>query len=1079
MTENTEGSLTTRFASIVEHCEDAIISLALDGTVTSWNQGATKLFGYDAETMVGVSITKIIPEERHAEEDAILSNIRQGQNVSHFETKRLAKDGRALDISLTVSPIKDENGTIVGASKIARDISARKGYEAARQKLIECARLVGRPFLDAVVEALAEALQVRWVLLCDLHPQNPKRARVISAWSDGRAQEYFEYDLQGTPCANVLGDDICFYPRDVADLFPDDPLLGEMGAESYLGVPLRSADGGNLGLLAVLNDKPINEELLPRETLELFAGRAAAEMQRLVTASTNERLGRIVEDAANETYVFDTETLKFILVNRGARENLGYAMEEMRALTPLDIKPLMTAESFERLLWPLRTGEKSVQQFETVHRRKDGSEYNVLVSIQLLQDDDRPVFFAATEDTTARDVAVRALKEVSQRLDTILDNTTMSVFLMDDRQECVYMNPAAERLTGYAFEETRGRPLHDVIHHTYPDGRPFPLHECAIDRAFPEENQVQGEETFIHKDGTFYPVAFTASPIRDDTGKAVGTVIEVREITEEIKAREAMTNFNAALKMRVEEAVAERSVIEEQLRQSQKLEALGKLTGGVAHDFNNLLQVISGNLQLLMRDVADHPRAQQRVQNAMAGVDRGARLASHLLAFGRKQPLTPKPVNLGGLVSGMDDLLQRALGEGIEVVTEIAENLWNSLADESQVENALLNLAINARDAMQGHGKLTIKVSNAYLDKRYARQHSDVKPGEYVKIEMSDTGCGISSDILDQVFEPFFTTKPPGEGSGLGLSMVYGLTKQSGGHISLDSEVGQGATFCIYLPRTTQAEEVKTPASTGPVCGGAETILVVEDDEEVRATVVEMLSELGYRVLHARDAASGLAIVESGAPIDLLFTDFVMPGPLRSQELARRAQDRIPGLAVLFTSGYMEGAIAENGRDDAEIDLLRKPYTRDELAQRLRAHLDRKQSTPQATLAASPTPLNGAGLKILLVEDEPLIRMTGSDMLADLGHTVFEAGTAPEALRTLDSEKIDVLITDLGLPGMSGACLVSKVRDRWPSMRIVIASGYGGPDEYGGEDLGSDVAWLAKPYQSEDFRRVLEPENAQ
>lgn len=1064
----------TRLAAIVEYCEDAIISLSLGGVVTSWNYGATKLFGYRSEEMIGHSITRIIPEERYAEEDSILSQISRGEIVRHFETRRVRKDGTTFEISLTVSPIKDDEGAIIGASKIARDITGRKRAEEARQKLIDCSRLVGRPFFDAVVEALAEALAVRWVLLCDVDPSNPGRARVITAWSDGKRQEPFEYDLRGTPCANVLGNEMCFYPAAVASLFPEDVMLTEMGAESYLGVPLRGTDGRTLGLLAVLNDKPIDGSFHPDETLELFAGRAAAELERLVASSANERLGRIVEDAASETFVFEADTLKFILVNRGARDNLGYSMEELRELTPLDIKPHLTADQFRELLAPIRSGEKSIQQFETVHRRKDGSLYNVSVTLQLLQDEARPVFYASIEDTTERDAAVRALRDVSRRLDTVLNNTTMAVFLMDDRQECVYMNPAAEKLTGYRFQETKGRPLHDVIHHTYPDGRPFPLHECAIDRAFPEGNQVQGEDTFVHRDGSFYPVAYTASPIRNDQGKPIGTVIEARHIEAEIQAREAMANFNVALQERVEKAIAERDVVEAQLRHAQKLEAIGKLTGGVAHDFNNLLQVIGGNLQLLVRDVAGNIRAEQRVQNAMAGVSRGAKLASQLLAFGRKQPLAPAVVNLGRLVRGMDDLLRRTLGEGVEVETVISGGLWNTFIDETQVENAILNLAINARDAMDGHGKLTIEAGNAMLDDSYVRQHPDLSAGQYVMLAVTDTGCGIPRDLIDRVFDPFFTTKAPGKGTGLGLSMVYGLIKQSSGHIKVYSEVGEGTTIRMYLPCAMQEESAQSVITTGPIRGGSETILVVEDDDDVRATVVDLLSELGYRVLRAKDAANGLAIVESGVPIDLLFSDVVMPGPVQSREMARQAQERMPGIAVLFTSGYTENAIVHGGRLDERVDFLSKPYTREALAQRVRQCLDR---------GGVATPIKSAGAvermhqtrchSILLVEDEAMVRMAAVDMLEDLGHTVVEAGTAQEALKFLENRQIDVLITDVGLPGISGVSLVSQVKSRWPSIRIIIASGYTGPENIEESNLGGEVTWLRKPYDAASLARSL------
>ncbi|KFB09330.1 PAS domain S-box protein [Nitratireductor basaltis] len=1076
MSETLSIDSSIDFAAIVEHCEDAIISLSLDGTITSWNRGATKLFGYEAKVMVGTSITRLIPVERHAEEDEILSRISKGENVSHFETRRLTKDGRELDISLTVSPIKDQSGNVIGASKIARDITARKRLEAGHQKLIDCARLVGRPFLDAVVEALAEALEVRWVLLCDLHPEEPGRARVLAGWTDGHPQEYYEYELRGTPCANVLRDEACFYPANVSAYFPEDPLLGEMGVETYLGVPLRGAEGETFGLLAVLNDKPIDPELQPRHTLDLFAGRVAAELQRIATSSINERLGRIVEDAASETYVFDVETLKFILVNRGARENIGYSMEELRELTPLDIKPALSADEFDQLIEPLRNRSIEVQQFQTIHRRKDGSEYNVSVSLQLLEDETRPVFFAAIEDTTDRDIALSGYKQATQRLDTILNNTTMAVFLMDDRQECIYMNPAAETLTGYSFEETRGRPLHDVIHHTYPDGRPFPLAECAIDRAFPEDNQVQGEEMFIHKDGTFFPVAFTASPIRNEDGLPVGTVIEVREITAELRAREAMASFNEALKKRVEEEVAERAVVEEQLRQAQKMEAIGQLTGGIAHDFNNLLQVIGGNIQLLMRELAGNPRAEERLQNALAGVNRGGKLASHLLAFGRRQPLAPKAVNLGRLLRGMDDLLRRAVGEGVKVAIHAPEGLWNSLIDEAQVENAILNLAINARDAMDGQGSLSIEISNTQLDARYASRHPDVEAGEYVQLSITDTGCGIPSDILDQVFDPFFTTKPPGKGSGLGLSMVYGLTKQSNGHISVSSEVGQGTTFKIYFPRTHQQEEEASLAKAAEsVRGGSETILVVEDDEDVRKTVTEMLCELGYNVLEAADADRGLKVVESGAPLDLLFTDVVMPGTLSSRDLAQRAKELVPGLKVLFTSGYAEDGIIHGGRLDEAVELLSKPYTHEELVHRLRTLLDAPGGREEMQFSESGTAEGSVPLSVLLVEDEPLIRMTGVEMLSEIGLTVFEAETAKEALQVLENTRIDVMITDLGLPDVSGETLVSEVQEKWPSIRIIVASGFASNEALEGKVDGGEIGWLAKPYGVDDVRRALYP----
>jgi signal transduction histidine kinase/CheY-like chemotaxis protein len=513
----------------------------------------------------------------------------------------------------------------------------------------------------------------------------------------------------------------------------------------------------------------------------------------------------------------------------------------------------------------------------------------------------------------------------------------------------------------------------------------------------------------------------------------------------------------------------QRNRIEQALRQSQKMEAVGKLTGGIAHDFNNLLQVIGGNLQLLAKEVGGNSTAEQRVRNALAGVSRGSKLASQLLSFGRRQPLAPKVVNLGRFVRGMDDLLRRALGDGVEIETVVAAGLWNTLVDTSQVENALLNLAINARDAMNGHGKLTIEADNASLTDEYAARHAEVLPGEYVMLAVSDTGCGMTPQIMAQVFEPFFTTKPEGRGTGLGLSMVYGFVKQSDGHIMIYSEPGIGSTIRIYLPRVRDPEEVAIEVDPGPVTGGTETVLVVEDDEEVRATVVDLLNDLGYRVLKARDAQSALAIVDSGAAIDLLFTDVVMPGPVRSPELARLARVRLPDIAVLFTSGYTENAIVHGGRLDHGTELLSKPYTREALARKVRHVLRNQRQRSQAAVAnRRPTTQRNRGrrLSILFVEDDELIRMSTIDMLTGLGHVVFEAGDAEAALAVLRDNSIDVLMTDLGLPGMSGGRLAAEACRLQPDLRVIFATGGDARPATDGDLAPDQAILLNKPYDA-------------
>ena len=382
--------------------------------------------------------------------------------------------------------------------------------------------------------------------------------------------------------------------------------------------------------------------------------------------------------------------------------------------------------------------------------------------------------------------------------------------------------------------------------------------------------------------------------------------------------------------------ITDRVRAEERLRDAQRMEAIGQLTGGVAHDFNNLLQVIRGNLELLQTSVQGDERAGARLRNALYGAERAAQLTRQLLAFARRQPLAPKVVNLSRLISDMADLLRRTLGETIEVETVVAGGLWNTIADPAQVESALLNLALNARDAMPRGGRLTVEITNASLDEAYASTAREVTPGQYVMLAVTDTGEGMSDEVRARVFEPFFTTKVDGKGTGLGLSMVYGFVKQSHGHIQIYSELGHGTTVKIYLPRSRQPEDAPQPAAApSGTSDQSRTILVVEDEEAVREAALAMMDELGYLRLEAADAEQALALVEGGAQVDLVFTDVVMPGPLRTREFAQRLKTLRPGLPVLFTSGYTDNAIIHQGRLDEGVHLISKPYAKADLARRI------------------------------------------------------------------------------------------------------------------------------------------------
>jgi signal transduction histidine kinase len=385
------------------------------------------------------------------------------------------------------------------------------------------------------------------------------------------------------------------------------------------------------------------------------------------------------------------------------------------------------------------------------------------------------------------------------------------------------------------------------------------------------------------------------------------------------------------------------------LHQAQKMEAIGQLTGGVAHDFNNVLQVIGGNLQLLKLIGGLNETGLGRIDMALAGVERGARLSSHLLAFARRQPLQAVLIDPAHLLRDMDDMMRRVLGPRARIVSELAHGLGTTMVDPSQLNNVLLNLAINARDAMPDGGTLTIRAANIEPGQPAP---ADAPAGRWVLIEVADTGMGMPPDVLERAFEPFFTTKPTGQGTGLGLSMAYGFVKQSGGEIVLDSEPGKGSSVRIYLPRSDAAPEPRQDIVAAPLVGGPETILVVDDEEDVRSTTCGLLSALGYRVLEAPDAASAVAIVESGLEIDLVFTDVIMPGPVSSLELGEVVRARLPQAEILYTSGYAEGVLAHEGKLAASVNLLQKPYHPDALSAHIRHLLRRRRVDGSAVHAA-------------------------------------------------------------------------------------------------------------------------------
>ena len=419
-----------------------------------------------------------------------------------------------------------------------------------------------------------------------------------------------------------------------------------------------------------------------------------------------------------------------------------------------------------------------------------------------------------------------------------------------------------------------------------------------------------------------------------------------------VATRQAVAGL-VARTQELEEESLRRQDAEDSLRQVQKMEAVGQLSGGIAHDFNNLLTIIMGNLDTIKRRIADAPKNSalagklaKPVDAAMYGARSAAQLTQRMLAFSRRQALEPKQVDVNRLVADMLELLKRSIGEEISVETVLGAGLWPTFVDRNQLENALLNLALNARAAMPDGGCLTVETANAYLDDAYTRRFGDIEPGQYAVLCVTDTGTGIPANVIDHVFEPFFSTKAAGEGSGLGLSMVHGFVKQSGGHVRIYSEEGHGTTVKIYLPRMAADEKPAAPAAKAeapvpPRAGPQETILLVEDNDGVREYAASVLHGLGYAVLEASDTVSAIELLAKKPPIDLLFTDVVLPGGLNGRTLADEVRRSYPGLPVLFTTGYTRNAIVHQGRLDADVDLLNKPYTQQDLARKVRELLDR------------------------------------------------------------------------------------------------------------------------------------------
>ena len=533
--------------------------------------------------------------------------------------------------------------------------------------------------------------------------------------------------------------------------------------------------------------------------------------------------------------------------------------------------------------------------------------------ITLLEELSRDLAFglATLRERTRRRLAEQAAGETARQLRLLMESTAEAIFGVDAAGRITFCNqtasvmlsrPSSAALIGASFHQT----LHARFRGQAPDEQ-----NCPLCMAIREGRATTGDDMQLNIDKEDIYIEYFSRPIYHN-GRLEGAVIAMLD-------------------------VSRRRAAEEQMRHAQRMEALGQLTGGVAHDFNNLLAIIVGNLELLIERLDGEPGKVELAQQAIRAADRGADLTRHLLAFSRKQPLMPQILDLNEHLQDVTKMLQRTLGEAVEIELVRSPSLWKCEIDPTQFDNVLVNLALNARDAMLGRGKLTIETANSRLDDDYAAANGDLIPGQYIMLAVTDNGTGMPPDIAERAFEPFFTTKKVGEGSGLGLSMVYGFVKQSGGHIKLYSEPDQGTTVRVYLPRS----RLPIPDAAGdqwpseqPIAGIR--VLVVEDDAEVCASTIALLEDAGCEAVAVPEAEAALALIDRGEVFDLLFTDVVLPGPMNGSELARAVKVKQPNLRFLFTSGYTENAIVHHGRLDEGVEFLAKPYRKAELIRRLK-----------------------------------------------------------------------------------------------------------------------------------------------
>ncbi len=769
----------------------------------------------------------------------------------------------------------------------------------------------GDAFFINMVKRLAEAFRVRYALVGECLDGNPNLIFTKAVWAKGELASNFSYALHGTPCEKILGKTLCWYEKEVIDLFPEDELLRRLEARSYVGVPLFSSRKEPLGIIVLLHDQPLPEQEQMKAVLRICASRTGGEIERsrmeTLLRMSEERLLASIQTTPHVAIQWYDDAGKVRFWNKASEAFFGWSSAEVlgRSLRGMVLSDT-TALQFEESIRQVKATGLAVGPVEFEVRRRDGTLGYCESTLFGIPGEGGKLWYVCTAvDVTARRHAETELKTSEEHYRQLIETSPLPMLITDLSQRVLMMNAKFTELFGYTLEDV-------------------PSIDYWWVKAYPDEKyraRIQQEW------GTRLETAF-------HTGKPVESIeAEVCCKDGAVRRVHASASFNAGRLLVVFVDLTDRAKLEHELRQAQKLELVGQLAGGVAHDFNNIIQAVLGFIGLAQDAALSHADRDIYLKEALGAAKRASQLTRQLLAFGRRQPMQLEDTHLPDLVNNLLKLLRRLIGEHIDVQLSVGANIGSVHCDRTQIEQVLINLCVNARDAMPSGGKLLISLDNKVITPSYKHIHPWARVGRFLLITVTDTGCGMDRETQERVFEPFFTTKAKDKGTGLGLSVVYGIVRQHEGYIRLYSEVGLGTTFRIYLPVvdvSVQAEQKQD--SRSPSSGGTETILVAEDDDTIRNLVRRILERAGYQVILATNGEEAVSLFEANAHrISILVFDAVMPklsGFEAYERIQRLNSKRIP---AVFASGYNEAFSQVGTQMPSDTVLMQKPYDPDEL----------------------------------------------------------------------------------------------------------------------------------------------------